>query len=147
DDGSLPVFLEVFSIGALVDSGSFPARQLLDLQIDPTKGSSSLSSSSRHLFNNKTLPATHGPIQPWIRNLARKDDSRTSFNEPMDTPLHFSAFVMNQLKADTLTPKPLAGPTYELMKRSCKSLVELELFLEEVYKATTDQLDWNNPED
>nr|GEY15080.1 hypothetical protein [Tanacetum cinerariifolium] len=27
----------------------------------------------------------------------------------------------------------------------CKSLVELEFFLEEVYKATTDQLDWVNP--
>nr|GEW71216.1 hypothetical protein [Tanacetum cinerariifolium] len=32
------------------------------------------------------------------------------------------------------------------MKGSCKSLVELEFFLEEVYKATTDQLDWNNLE-
>nr|GEX86498.1 hypothetical protein [Tanacetum cinerariifolium] len=29
---------------------------------------------------------------------------------------------------------------------SCKSLVELEFFLEEVYKATTDQLDWINLE-
>nr|GEU89153.1 retrovirus-related Pol polyprotein from transposon TNT 1-94 [Tanacetum cinerariifolium] len=47
---------------------------------------------------------------------------------------------------DTLTPELLAGPTYELMKGSCKSLVELELFLEEVYKATTDQLDWVNRE-
>ncbi|GJR51772.1 hypothetical protein Tco_1402293 [Tanacetum coccineum] len=37
-------------------------------------------------------------------------------------------------------------PTYELMKGPCKSLVELEYFLEEVCKATTDQLDWNNPE-
>nr|GEV32145.1 hypothetical protein [Tanacetum cinerariifolium] len=46
---------------------------------------------------------------------------------------------------DTLTPELLAGPTYELMKGSCKSLVELEFFLEEVYKATTDQLDWVNP--
>nr|GEW69175.1 integrase, catalytic region, zinc finger, CCHC-type, peptidase aspartic, catalytic [Tanacetum cinerariifolium] len=53
-------------------------------------------------------------------------------------------FLMNWLKVDTLTPKLLAGPTYELMKGSCKSLVELEFFLEEVYKATTDQLDWNN---
>nr|GFA67074.1 hypothetical protein [Tanacetum cinerariifolium] len=35
---------------------------------------------------------------------------------------------------------------YELMKGSCKSLVELEFFLEEVYKATTDQLDRINPE-
>ncbi|GJR59226.1 putative ribonuclease H-like domain-containing protein [Tanacetum coccineum] len=32
------------------------------------------------------------------------------------------------------------------MKGSCKSLVELDYFFEEVYKATTDQLDWNNPE-
>nr|GEY59195.1 hypothetical protein [Tanacetum cinerariifolium] len=56
-------------------------------------------------------------------------------------------FVMNQLKVDTLTPELLAGPTYELIKGSCKSLVELKLFLEEVYKATTDQLDWNNLEE
>ncbi|GKD50887.1 hypothetical protein Tco_1279863, partial [Tanacetum coccineum] len=38
------------------------------------------------------------------------------------------------------------GPTFELMKGSCKSLVELEYFFEEVYKATTGQLDWKNPE-
>nr|GEY81962.1 hypothetical protein [Tanacetum cinerariifolium] len=65
-------------------------------------------------------------------NLAKKADSRTSFNELMDTPVDFSAFVMNRLKVDTLTPKLLACPTYELMKGSCKSLVELEFFLEEV---------------
>nr|GEV38690.1 hypothetical protein [Tanacetum cinerariifolium] len=32
------------------------------------------------------------------------------------------------------------------MKGLCKSLVELEYHLEEVFKATTDQLDWVNPE-
>ncbi|GJT10329.1 hypothetical protein Tco_0857371 [Tanacetum coccineum] len=74
------------------------------------------------------------------------EDPRESFNELMDTPLDFSAFVMNRLKVDTLTPKLLAGLTFELMKGSCKSLVELEYFFEEVYKETTDQLDWNNPE-
>ncbi|GJY59269.1 hypothetical protein Tco_0459161 [Tanacetum coccineum] len=94
---------------------------------------------------NKTLPAAHGPIQSWIRNLARKEDPRESFNEPMDTPLDFSTFVLNWLKVDSLTLELLAGPTFELMKGSCKSLVELEYFLKEVYKATTDQLDWNNP--
>nr|GEV17940.1 hypothetical protein [Tanacetum cinerariifolium] len=51
---------------------------------------------------------------------------------------------MNRLKVYTLTPELLAGPTYELMKGSCKILVELEFFLEEVYKATTYQLGWNN---
>nr|GFA40094.1 hypothetical protein [Tanacetum cinerariifolium] len=80
-----------------------------------------------------------------ISNLAQKDDSRTSFNELM-VPLDFSAFVMNRLKVDILTPELLAGLTYELMKGSCKSLAKLEFFLEEVYKATTDKLDWNNPE-
>ncbi|GJW12337.1 hypothetical protein Tco_1578164 [Tanacetum coccineum] len=78
--------------------------------------------------------------------LARNEDPRESFNELMDTPLDFSAFVLNRLKVDTLTPELLAGPTFKLMKGSCKSLVELEYFLEEVCKATTDQLDWNNPE-
>nr|GEZ30693.1 hypothetical protein [Tanacetum cinerariifolium] len=46
---------------------------------------------------------------------------------------------------DTLTPQLLAGPTYELMKGSCNSLTELEYHLKEVYKATTNQLDWVNP--
>nr|GEU99941.1 retrovirus-related Pol polyprotein from transposon TNT 1-94 [Tanacetum cinerariifolium] len=64
---------------------------------------------------NKTLPATHESIQPWISELAKQSDSRSSFNELMDTP------------------------------GSCKSLVELKFLLEEVYKATTDQLDWVNP--
>nr|GEV86574.1 hypothetical protein [Tanacetum cinerariifolium] len=90
--------------------------------------------------------ATHGSIQPWTSDLGKQADSRSSFNELMDTPVDFSAFLMNRLKVDTLTPKLLAGPTYELMKGSCKSLVKLEFFLEEVYKLTTDQLDWNNPE-
>nr|GEU43973.1 hypothetical protein [Tanacetum cinerariifolium] len=35
---------------------------------------------------------------------------------------------------NTLTPELLAGPTYEMMKGSCKSLAELEFFLKEVYK-------------
>nr|GFC00504.1 hypothetical protein [Tanacetum cinerariifolium] len=94
---------------------------------------------------NKTVPATYGSIQPWISKLAKQSDSRSSFNELMDTPVDFSNFLINRLKVDTLTPELLAGPTYELMKGSCKSLVELEFFLEEVYKATTDQLDSVNP--
>nr|GEW93961.1 hypothetical protein [Tanacetum cinerariifolium] len=98
------------------------------------------------LKQNKTFPATHGSIQLWISKLAKQSDSRSSFNELMDTPVDFSAFLMNRLKVNTLNLKLLAGPTYELMKGSCKSLVELEFFLEEVYKAMTDQLDWVNPE-
>ncbi|GJX48977.1 hypothetical protein Tco_0275822 [Tanacetum coccineum] len=95
---------------------------------------------------NKTLPAIHGPIQPWLSNMAQEEGPRKSFDELMDTPLDFSAFMMNRLKIDTLTPELLASPTFKLMKGTYKSLVELEYFFEEVYKATTDQLDWHNPE-
>nr|GFC38832.1 hypothetical protein [Tanacetum cinerariifolium] len=96
---------------------------------------------------NKTLPAAQGDAQSWISDLARKTDARSSFNELLDTPIDFSNFIMNRLNVDTLTPELLAGPTYELIRGSCTSLTELEYHLEEVYKATTDQLDWVNPED
>ncbi|GKD26842.1 hypothetical protein Tco_1233056 [Tanacetum coccineum] len=95
---------------------------------------------------NKTLLDAHGPVQPWLSSLTQMEDPRESFNKIIDTPLDFLAFVMNRLKVDTLTPELLAGPTFELIKGSCKSLVELEYFFEEIYKATIDQLDWNNPE-
>nr|GEU38356.1 hypothetical protein [Tanacetum cinerariifolium] len=49
-------------------------------------------------------------------DLAKQADSRSSFNELMDTPVDCSAFLMNRIKVDTLTPELLAGPTYELMK-------------------------------
>ncbi|GJR64860.1 hypothetical protein Tco_0010925 [Tanacetum coccineum] len=78
--------------------------------------------------------------------MAREEGPRESFDELIDTPLDFSSFMMNRLKVDILTPELLVGLTFELMKGTCKSLVELEYFFKEVYKATTDQLDWNNPE-
>ncbi|GKB56222.1 hypothetical protein Tco_0912408 [Tanacetum coccineum] len=30
---------------------------------------------------NKTLPAAHGPVQPWLSTLAQKEDTHDSFNE------------------------------------------------------------------
>nr|GFB08595.1 hypothetical protein [Tanacetum cinerariifolium] len=62
------------------------------------------------------------PSQHPECDLAKLSDSRSSFNELMDTPVDFSNFLMNRLKVDTLTPELLAGPTFELMKGSCKSL-------------------------
>ncbi|GJX16355.1 hypothetical protein Tco_0217187 [Tanacetum coccineum] len=52
--------------------------------------------------------------------LARNEDPRESFDELMDTPLDFLAFVMNRLNVDSLTLELLA--------------------------VTTEQLDWINPE-
>ncbi|GKB64296.1 hypothetical protein Tco_0920482, partial [Tanacetum coccineum] len=94
----------------------------------------------------ESVPAVHKSVQPWLSNLARRQDPRESFDELTDTTFDFSAFVMNRLNVKTLTPELLAGPTFELMKGTCKSFTELEYFCEEVYKATTEKLDWINPE-
>nr|GEU37064.1 hypothetical protein [Tanacetum cinerariifolium] len=95
---------------------------------------------------NTTLPTAQGDAQSWLSDLARHTDTRSSFNKLLDTPIDFSNFIMHRLNVDTLTPDLLAGPTYELMRGSCTSLTKIEYQLEEVYKATTDQLDWFNPE-
>nr|GEX00202.1 copia protein [Tanacetum cinerariifolium] len=80
---------------------------------------------------NKTLPTVQGSAQTWISELAKQADSRSSFNELLDTPIDFSNFIMNRLCVDTLTPELLARPTYELMRGSCTSLTELEYHLKE----------------
>ncbi|GKD10788.1 hypothetical protein Tco_1190473 [Tanacetum coccineum] len=90
-------------VGKELESTSAPKEKT-----SKTTGKSTEGSKSHHKFQkpakpftldrdwNKTLPDTHGPIQPWLSSLAQMKD-----------------------------------PQY---------------FFEEVYKATTDQLDWNNPE-
>ncbi|GJY67472.1 hypothetical protein Tco_0469710 [Tanacetum coccineum] len=78
--------------------------------------------------------------------LAQQDPPGVVY-ELTDSTFDFSAFVLNRLNVQTLTPELLAGPTFELMKGTCRSLTELEYFCEEVYKATTEKLDWINPED
>nr|GEV56631.1 retrovirus-related Pol polyprotein from transposon TNT 1-94 [Tanacetum cinerariifolium] len=73
---------------------------------------------------NKTLPAVQGSTQTVISKLAKLADSCSSFNELLDTPLDFSNFIMNRLRVDILTPELLVGPTFDLMKGSCTSLIE-----------------------
>nr|GFB04721.1 hypothetical protein [Tanacetum cinerariifolium] len=100
-----------------------------------------------HKFSDGTLNDVRNALDDRLKGIRmQQTDASSSFNELLDTPIDFSNFIMNRLGVDTLTPELLAGPTYELMRGSCNSLTELEYHLEEVYKATTDQLDWVNPE-
>ncbi|GJZ43596.1 hypothetical protein Tco_0590851 [Tanacetum coccineum] len=78
--------------------------------------------------------------------MAQAAGTQSLFNEFLATPIDFSAFIMHRLKIDNLTQEVLTGPTYDLIKGTCKSVVVLEYHLEEVFKATNDRLDWNNPE-
>ncbi|GJU31269.1 hypothetical protein Tco_1174858 [Tanacetum coccineum] len=78
--------------------------------------------------------------------IAQAEKPPLSFDEQMSTPIEFLAYVMNHLKIDKLTQEHLVGPTFNLLKGTCKSHVELEYNSEECYKVLTDRLDWNNPE-
>ncbi|GJY42858.1 hypothetical protein Tco_0431071 [Tanacetum coccineum] len=99
---------------------------------------------SKRRRTGKELESANAPKEKTFKTtgkstkgtLARKEDPHGSFDELMDTPFNFSAFVTNRLNVDTLTPVLLAGLTFELMKGTCKSLVDLEYFFEEFYKAT-----------
>ncbi|GJT08741.1 hypothetical protein Tco_0843203 [Tanacetum coccineum] len=93
-----------------------------------------------------TKTVSNLPPQPWITHLAQAAGLQSLFDKLMATHIDFSAFMMNRLKIDYLTQELLTGPTYDLMKGSCKSVTELEYHLEEVFKATNDQLEGNNPE-
>ncbi|GKD06209.1 hypothetical protein Tco_1181183 [Tanacetum coccineum] len=77
---------------------------------------------------------------------ARVEKPPTSFDELTDTPIDFSAFVMNRLNITNLTQELLVRPTFNLLKGTCKSLTELEYHFEECSKATTERLNWHNPE-
>nr|GEV66621.1 hypothetical protein [Tanacetum cinerariifolium] len=57
---------------------------------------------------NKTVSAVHESIQPWISELVKQADTRSSFNKLMDIPMDFFNFLINWLKEDTLTSELLA---------------------------------------
>ncbi|GKB79928.1 hypothetical protein Tco_0946823 [Tanacetum coccineum] len=71
---------------------------------------------------NKSKSIDSRPPQKWISTIAKARQPPRTFDELMDTPIDFSAYVMNSLKVDNLTQEIL------------------------YYKAVNDRLDWHNPE-
>nr|GFA04983.1 hypothetical protein [Tanacetum cinerariifolium] len=87
-------------------------------------------------------------INPMLRKLLSMiGKPPTTFGELMSTPIDFSAYVLHNMKIKNLTQEHLVGKTFNLLKGTCKSRVELEFHFEECYKAVTDKLDWTNPEE
>nr|GEZ31984.1 hypothetical protein [Tanacetum cinerariifolium] len=98
-------------------------------------------SAPREKATRTTRKSTQGS-----KSQQKTTSESASAEKPMQTTHDLEEPSHQEFVTDTLTLDLLAGPTYKLMKGSCKSLVELEFFLEEVYTVTTDQLDYNNPE-
>ncbi|GJV05631.1 hypothetical protein Tco_1343287 [Tanacetum coccineum] len=69
-----------------------------------------------------------------------------TFDDLMATLIDFSKYVLNRLQIDHLTQEILVGPTYNQLKGTCTSSIELEYNMEECFKALTNRLDWNNSE-
>nr|GFA23233.1 hypothetical protein [Tanacetum cinerariifolium] len=129
-------------------SASTPSEKATKGAGGSTKGTQSRQQSASESAHAEEPVQTTSQMEETplpVYETAKQADARSSFNELLDTPIELSNFIMHRLNVDTLTPDLLAGPTYELMRGSCSSLTELEYHLEEVYKATTDQLDWVNP--
>nr|GEX49090.1 hypothetical protein [Tanacetum cinerariifolium] len=114
-----------------------------------TTGMSTEGSKSHHKSASESAPVeepmhtTKNSEEPAHQEF----DTGATDDQPVEeASQHLECIRNKSAQSRHSDPELLAGPTYELMKGSYKSLEELEFFLEEVYKATTDQLDWNNPE-
>ncbi|GKE60206.1 hypothetical protein Tco_1510573, partial [Tanacetum coccineum] len=59
---------------------------------------------------NKRQSIDFRPAQPWITKMAKDKESPQSFDELMNTPIDFTAFVMNRLKIENLTQETLVEP-------------------------------------
>ncbi|GJV53824.1 hypothetical protein Tco_1449565 [Tanacetum coccineum] len=76
--------------------------------------------------------------QPNVK-AASKDDYKIAiaekppltFNELMSTPINFLAYVMHNLNIENMTQEHLVGPTFNLLKGTYRSRVELEYHFEE----------------
>ncbi|GKC20770.1 hypothetical protein Tco_1022920 [Tanacetum coccineum] len=74
------------------------------------------------------------PPQTWISVTAHGEKPHTSFDELTDTPIDFSTFVMNQVNIANLTQELLAGPAFNLLKGTYKSIMKLEYHFEEYHR-------------
>nr|GEX18172.1 hypothetical protein [Tanacetum cinerariifolium] len=95
----------------------------------------------------------------WIKGVAdtiqdhkRRHDDDEDDDEDLPagpnqaTPIDFSKYMLNGLKIENLTEDILLGPTFNLLKGTCSSSIELEYNFQECFNALTDKLDWNNTE-
>ncbi|GJR47496.1 hypothetical protein Tco_1315599 [Tanacetum coccineum] len=127
--------------------GKSTQAEELELEVADTKMQQDQGNESGHVDDQPDNEAA--PKHDWFLTSDKpptpnRADSR--LDELMDTPIDFSAYVMNRLKIDNLTQEILVGPAFNLLKGSCKSFAELEYHFEECYKAVNDRLDWHNLE-
>ncbi|GJW85635.1 hypothetical protein Tco_0158780 [Tanacetum coccineum] len=76
---------------------------------------------------NQTKTVDDRPPQQWMTKFAQASGTTSPFNEFLATPIDFSAFMMNRLNIQNLTQDLLTSPTHDLIKGTCKSVVNKPL--------------------
>ncbi|GJW54693.1 hypothetical protein Tco_0098778 [Tanacetum coccineum] len=71
------------------------------------------------------VPATNESVQPWLSYLAR-DKPSESFDELTDNSFDFSAFMMNRLNVQTLTPFRIASRIIYEIQRQKNRLMRID---------------------
>nr|GEU84433.1 putative transposase (putative), gypsy type [Tanacetum cinerariifolium] len=125
------------------DRGTKRRKSSKDAESSRDSKSKEKKSSSNKIKSSSWKTMMNNPL---IRRLPKLTEPSTSFDELNDTSFDFSAFFMNWLKFLNLTQAILVGLAFNLLKGTCKSIMELEHHLEECFKATTERFDWHNPE-
>nr|GEZ46842.1 hypothetical protein [Tanacetum cinerariifolium] len=106
----------------------------------------SLFQFDQRYFASKMKEAVDVVVQLQTNKLREEANAKNQeFRNEVDSTM--KAIIKEQVQAQVLKIMlHIENPTYDLIKGTCKSLVELEYHLEEVFKAANDQLDWHNPE-
>nr|GEX07841.1 hypothetical protein [Tanacetum cinerariifolium] len=128
--------------------------ELKKILIEKTKGNKSIqrSDEQRNLYKalveaydaDKTILDTYG--ESTILKRRREDDDQEGPSAGSDRGSKRLKEGGEHASASTPSETTTRSAGRSTTGGSCTSLTELEYHLEEVYKATTDQLDWVNPE-
>nr|GFC41988.1 hypothetical protein [Tanacetum cinerariifolium] len=100
--------------------------ELKKILIEKMEGNKSIQRSDEKRNLYKALD--EGPSAGSDRGSKR----RRQVKDPKSASALLETATRSAGRVDTLTPELLAGPTYELMKGSCTSVIEIEYHLEEV---------------
>ncbi|GJS54246.1 hypothetical protein Tco_0627608 [Tanacetum coccineum] len=109
----------------------------------PTHKKSKSTSSSKG--TSRSQPRSSGKSAHAEEHRQQVDDLEDQSHQEFDKGNNDDACQWNPSSSPTPN-QVLTSPTYDLIKGTCKSVVELEYHLEEVFKTTNDRLDWHNPE-
>ncbi|GJX22872.1 hypothetical protein Tco_0227317 [Tanacetum coccineum] len=79
--------------------------------------------------------------QNWFNEMVNAAKDPITFDDMLGSTIDFTKFAKNRLKKDKLTKADLEGPTFMLLKGTCRNSIELEYNLKQCYLALLGQLD------